>query len=64
MDLSLGKQFSLGESRNLEFKADLLNALNHTQYTDISTNLANIEFGQAIATKPARVIQLQLRLAF
>ncbi len=64
VDISLGKSFSLGERRRLELKTDMTNVFNHTQYTDISTNLANVEFGQAIGTKAARIIQVQLRFAF
>jgi hypothetical protein len=32
-DLSLGKRFNLAETRSVEFRADLGNALNHPQYT-------------------------------
>ena len=42
----------------------MLNAFNHTQYTSIDTNLSGIQFGRAIGTASARVIQLELRLAF
>jgi len=45
-------------------KADMLNALNQTQYTSIATNMSGVNFGLVTGTSPARVIQLQLRLAF
>jgi hypothetical protein len=64
VDFSLGKGFSLSERTKLQLKGDMTNVFNHTQYTDISTNLANVEFGQAIGTRAARIVQLQLRLAF
>jgi hypothetical protein len=64
LDLSLGKSFSLGETKNLELKADMLNALNQTQYTGIATNMSGINFGLVTGTASARVIQLQLRFAF
>jgi hypothetical protein len=65
LNLSLGKTISLSENRtNLEFRADMLNALNQTQYTTIITNMSGANFGKAIGTAPARVIQLQLRLTF
>jgi hypothetical protein len=64
IDLSMGKTFKLSERKGLEFKADMLNVLNHTNYTGISTNLTGIDFGLANATSDPRVIQLQLRLAF
>jgi len=64
VDISLGKTFPLSERKRLELKADMLNAFNHTQYTSIDTNLSGIQFGRAIGTASARVIQLELRLAF
>jgi len=40
------------------------NALNQTQYASVSTSLNSVNFGQVTSTNGARVIQLQLRLAF
>jgi len=64
VDLSLGKSFSLTELTKLEIKADMLNALNHTTYTNFATNWSGIDFGKATATGPARMIQVQMRLKF
>jgi hypothetical protein len=64
LDLSLLKNFSIGEKKNLELKGDILNAFNQTLYRDISTSMSSINFGQVIATDPSRTIQLQLRLSF
>ena len=64
LDFSLGKSFGLTERKKLEVKADMLNALNHTTYTDFATNLSGITFGKATQTGPARVIQLQMRIVF
>jgi hypothetical protein len=64
VDLSLGKSFSVTEGKKVELKADMLNALNHTTYTDFATNLSGITFGGVTQTGPARVIQLQMRILF
>jgi hypothetical protein len=64
LNLSLGKNFSIGEGRTLEFKADMQNALNQTQYSNVSTNLSSVNFGQVTGTYGARIVQVQLRLAF
>ena len=64
LNLSLGKNFFVGEGRTLEFKADMQNALNQTQYSSVSTNLCSVNFGQVTGTNGARIIQVQLRLAF
>src|SRR5205823_4506019 len=64
LDLSMGKSFGLTETTKLELRADMVNALNHTQYSGIATNLSGLAFGQATSAALARVIQLQLRLGF
>jgi hypothetical protein len=64
LSLSLGKSFSLAEAKSLELKADIQNAFNQTQYSGIVTNRSVFNFGQAIGTRSARVVQLQLRLTF
>jgi len=64
VDISLAKNFPLAEKKNLEFRSDVQNLLNHTQYTNVSTNLANVDFGQIAGARAARSIQLQLRLTF
>jgi hypothetical protein len=64
LNLSLGKSIPFGEGKNLEFKTDMLNALNQTQYTSIITNMSAPSFGRAVGTASARVIQVQLRLTF
>src|SRR5262245_17716428 len=64
VDLSIGKNFSLTENKTLEFKADMQNALNQTNYTTVSTNMNAVNFGEITGTAGARVIQVQLRLAF
>jgi hypothetical protein len=64
LDLSLAKSFSVGESKDVELRADMQNALNHTQYTNVAANRSAVSFGQILGTRPARVIQVQLRLAF
>jgi len=64
LDLSLGKNFKVTETTQFEFRTDMLNAFNHTQYSGIQTNLSGNGFGEAISTLPARAIQLQLRLSF
>lgn len=66
LDLSLAKEFNVTEKLRSELKADLSNALNHTQYYygGIQTNMSSLGFGRMTGAKPARSIQLQLRLSF
>jgi hypothetical protein len=39
LDLSVAKRFSLGGARRLELRIDAFNALNHTQFLDINTQM-------------------------
>ena len=64
LDLSMAKTFKATETTHLQFKTDLLNALNHTQYMGVQPNLSGIAFGQVQAAAQARTIQMQLRLSF
>ena len=60
-----GKTISFSENKtNLEFRSDLLNARNQIEYPTILTKMSGANFGKAIGTAAARVIQLQLRLTF
>jgi hypothetical protein len=72
-DLSLFKQIALrGERVNLQFRAEAYNAFNHTQFSSVDTtarfdasgNQINARFGEIIAARPNRRMQLALRLSF
>jgi hypothetical protein len=74
-DLTLSKNWYLGKTTRLQFRADMINAFNHTQLdpgsiqnvctvattaTDCSTSTGN--FGKITGTRAAREIQLGVRL--
>jgi hypothetical protein len=73
-DLSFYKNFRLGasESRKVQFRFEMYNAFNHTQFTGIDTTSrwdaagrqVNQRFGQAISAAAARRIQLGLKFSF
>ncbi len=71
-DLSLNKQFTFTESRNLEFRWEVFNAFNRAQYGDPALNLAvPATFGRITAplnrnfgTGTNRQMQFALRLNF
>ena len=72
-DISLFKNFPiLSEARYLQFRFEMYNAFNHTQFQsvdstarfDVQGNQVNARFGQVTAARAARVIQLSLRFAF
>jgi hypothetical protein len=67
LDVSLGKTFELGRDVRAIFRADLYNALNHSQWryvdTDFST-AAGSTFGRVTEAREARIVQLSLKITF
>ena len=66
LDLSAQKEFPLpgGESRFVQFRAELFNALNKTNFSPAAGNISNSNFGTITSTFPARQIQFGLKLSF
>jgi hypothetical protein len=63
-DLSLRKQFAVTDKVKVQLQADLFNALNHANFRNPQTNLANADFGVISAVGPPRNVQLGARLSF
>ena len=63
-DLGLFKNFRMSERTNLQFRAELFNAFNHTNLDAIVTTFGSGAFGQAVSAHTARVVQMALRLSF
>jgi len=65
LDLGIQKSFNLAsEGRRLEFRAEMFNALNKTNFQAPASNISNSTFGKITATFPARQVQLALKLSF
>lgn len=64
VDLALAKAFELGESKRLQLRLDMLNALNHTDLTGIEARIDRVNFGRFTASRGSRAIQLHARLSF
>jgi hypothetical protein len=72
-DISLFKNIDVGIERvKLQFRTELYNAFNHTQFSSVDTtarfdavgNQVNTRFGEFTGASPARRIQLALRVNF
>jgi hypothetical protein len=64
-DLSVLKQFRLTEAQRIEFRTELFNALNRTNFRDPVTNIGQpATFGVIQASRPARIIQFGLKYLF
>ena len=63
-DFALHKITSVNERISVEFRAELFNAFNHTQFNNPIGNVASGSFGRVTSAQPARVGQLGLKLNF
>jgi len=71
-DLSLSKRMMFGEDRYVQFRTELFNAFNHTQFSgydntprfDAAGNQINANFGAYNGAREPRRIQLSLRVMF
>jgi len=64
LDLGIHKQFPLGESRKLEFRTEVFNALNKTNFQPATGDAASSSFGVISSAFPARQVQFALKLLF
>jgi hypothetical protein len=73
-DLSISKRFPLmSEGRYIQFRTEMFNAWNHTQYSSVDTGTSfnpttgaqtNPTYGQINNTRSGRIIELSLRVVF
>ena len=64
VDLSLFKNFSIGETRRIQFRAESFNVLNHTNFQLPENDVASPDFGQILEAAPPRLFQLALKFVF
>jgi outer membrane receptor protein involved in Fe transport len=65
LDLGLHKQFQLsGDSRKLEFRTEIFNALNKTNFQAATGDVSSSSFGVISSAFPARQVQFALKLLF
>ncbi|MGZ4786902.1 MAG: outer membrane beta-barrel protein [Terriglobales bacterium] len=64
LNAALAKDFSFGETRNLEVRWQVNNVLNSAQYTVIDTNVKSPTFGQVTGVGAMRTMQLVARFRF
>jgi hypothetical protein len=64
IDLNVAKSFSINEGTRLQFRLDMFNALNHTNWGDPVTDITKSTFGMITTAADARSMQLSFRLTF
>ena len=63
-DFAAAKDIRLTESTNLQFRAELFNVLNHTNFHLPNSDISSPTFNQILKAEPPRLIQLALKLNF
>ena len=66
LDFSLAKSFRIPvrEATRLQFRADMFNALNHTNLSGLRTSRNDGFFGRLLSTRGARLMQVGAVLNF
>jgi hypothetical protein len=64
IDFNLKKAFRFSESRQLEFRAEFFNILNHTNFDMPGNTLGSPNFGVISSAEPSRISQMSLKLVF
>jgi hypothetical protein len=63
-DIGIFKNFRFGESTRLEFRTELFNAFNHTQFNQFSNTVNSATFGTWTSAAEPRIIQFGLKLVY
>jgi hypothetical protein len=63
-DMSVFKNIKLGERRALQFRTELFNIFNHTNFSGPGSTLTSATFGQITASGRSRELQFALKLLF
>ena len=63
-DLSLFKNFAVGESKRVQFRAECFNVANHANFMLPQNDIASPEFGRVLESAAPRLFQLALKFVF
>ena len=63
-DLTFSKKVSLSEAKYLQFRADIFNLFNKTQFVNPDGNFSNSTFGQVLQARDPRLVQFALKFYF
>ena len=67
IDATVFRTFLTNGDRNMEFRAEAFNLLNHGQFfgpASVEGNISSSSFGSAVSAMPPRLMQMALRYRF
>jgi hypothetical protein len=63
-DFAASKNIRLSESKDVQFRAELFNVLNHTNFHLPNSDISSPTFNQILAAEPPRLVQFALKFLF
>ena len=63
-DMALYKDFRIGEHQTIQFRGELFNIFNHTNFSGVSTTYGASNFGQVTSALDPRIVEFALRYHF
>jgi hypothetical protein len=63
-DMGIFKNFRLTEQAKLQFRAEMFNGWNHTNFNAVNTTFGSGAYGAVTSTRTPRIIQFALKLTF
>ena len=63
-DITFSKRITLSEARYFQFRADIFNLFNKTEFVNPDGNFSNTTFGQVLQARDPRLLQFALKFYF
>jgi hypothetical protein len=63
-DMALYKDFRFGEHQTIQFRGELFNIFNHTNFSGVNTTYGSAGFGQLTSALDPRIVEFALRFHF
>jgi hypothetical protein len=63
-DMALYKDFRLTERQTIQFRGELFNIFNHTNFNSVQTTFGTSNFGQVTSARDPRIVEFALRYHF
>ena len=63
-DITIVKKIALSESKYFQFRTDIFNAFNRTEFVNPDGNFSNSTFGQILQARDPRLVQFALKFYF
>jgi hypothetical protein len=63
-DMAFYKDFKIGERQKFQFRGELFNIFNHTNFNGVATAVGAGDYGQITSARDPRIVEFVLRYEF